>query len=108
MPRPQSTHSRLFDAFDSKNGNISPQPNPFRADNPSEELLGSLKRLYSSGDYSDLTIMCNGKNYQVHKCIICPRSDFFAAACRHDFKEAREGKISLPDDDSKAVDLMIQ
>lgn len=74
--------------------------------------------------------MCDGKHYRVHKCIICPRSDFFAAACRGGFKvgkisplrtdqlvladpgfqthkEAREGKISLPDDDPKAVDLMI-
>ncbi|KAI1160436.1 BTB/POZ protein [Nemania serpens] len=80
---------------------------PFNMDGPSKELLGSVKRLHSNGDYSDLTIVCDGKHYRVHKCIICPRSDFFAAACRGGFKEAREGKISLPDDDPKAVDLMI-
>ncbi|KAI1119089.1 BTB/POZ protein [Nemania sp. NC0429] len=79
-----------------------------KAPMPVDQLLISLKRLHSDGDYSDLTIVCKEKHYQVHKCIICPRSGFFAAACRGDFKEAREGKISLPEDDPKAVELMIQ
>ncbi|KAI1196251.1 hypothetical protein F5X97DRAFT_220570 [Nemania serpens] len=104
MPRVPA--SNMFSSFGQSDEDISPQV-PFGMDKPSEELLGSLKRLYANGDYSDLTIVCNGKHYEVHKCIICPRSEFFAAACRGGFKEAREGKISLPDDDPVAVDLMI-
>lgn len=80
----------------------------------------------------------------MHKSIVCPRSEFSAAACRGDFtvslpgglpllptqgifkrrpswltpccrfgffppaaQEAREGRISLPEDDVQIVDLMI-
>jgi len=38
--------------------------------------------IYESGDYSDLTVICGGDVYKVHKAIICPRSDFFSKACR--------------------------
>ncbi|KAK8093138.1 uncharacterized protein PG998_014539, partial [Apiospora kogelbergensis] len=58
-------------------------------------------------EYSDLIISCGGTDHRVHRSIVCPRSDFFAAACRNGFNEAKEGKISLSDDDDKAVDFMI-
>ncbi|KAK4141204.1 uncharacterized protein C8A04DRAFT_39243 [Dichotomopilus funicola] len=51
-----------------------------------------------SGNYSDLTITCQGKSYRVHKAIVCPRSGFFTAACSGEFKA---------NDDSEAVDAMI-
>jgi hypothetical protein len=63
----------------------------------------------------------------VHRAIVCLRSDFLAAACRHSFKvltsihsveailltqtisqEARDGAISLPDDEPSVVDIMVQ
>jgi hypothetical protein len=40
------------------------------------------KRLYVGGEYSDLTIVSRTKNYQVHKAIVCPRSEYFASASR--------------------------
>ncbi|KAH8742437.1 hypothetical protein F5883DRAFT_442343, partial [Diaporthe sp. PMI_573] len=42
--------------------------------------------LYSTGLYSDLTISSTAKEYRVYRAIVCPRSDFLAAACRHSFK----------------------
>ncbi|KAL2158847.1 hypothetical protein VTH06DRAFT_4039 [Thermothelomyces fergusii] len=74
---------------------------------PLKILIKSLKGLYSSGEHSDLVISCQGKEYRVHKAIVCPRSDFFSTACRSDFKEAQEGKIDLPDDDPELVRIMI-
>ncbi|KAJ9129702.1 hypothetical protein NKR23_g12480 [Pleurostoma richardsiae] len=75
---------------------------------PSEELLNSFKKIYSSGEYSNLTITCNGKRFQVHRAIVCPRSEFFAAALRQGFKEAGEGTIDLSSDDLHTVEIMIQ
>ncbi|KLU84725.1 hypothetical protein MAPG_03764 [Magnaporthiopsis poae ATCC 64411] len=83
-----------------------PEPEPDTND-PTEELLGALQRLYQDADYSDLVLSWGGQDYKVHKAIVCPRSDFFAAACRGDFGEAREGRISLSEDDPQVVDLMI-
>lgn len=90
--------------------NLPPNPGagvPAQTQDSTNELLEALKGLYQSGDYSDLTLSCGGKDYKLHKSIVCPRSDFFAAACRGHFKEAREGSISLPEDDARIVDLMI-
>lgn len=43
-------------------------------------------RLYASGEYSDLVISCRGKEYHVHKAIVCTQSGFLAAACHPGFK----------------------
>ncbi|KAH8692864.1 hypothetical protein BGW36DRAFT_464088 [Talaromyces proteolyticus] len=70
-----------------------------------EELMNSLKVLYAKGDYSDLTITCHGTHYRVHKAVVCPRSEFFASACRENSSEVayNEKKLDLPDDDPTAV-----
>lgn len=39
-------------------------------------------RCLQSGDYSDLTIKCNGKEFQVHKFVLCTQSAFFAKAVK--------------------------
>lgn len=43
-------------------------------------------RLKISADYSDLTITCGEKEFKVHRAVICPRSDYFDAACKGEFK----------------------
>ncbi|KAI1496418.1 BTB/POZ protein [Biscogniauxia marginata] len=72
-----------------------------------KELIYSMKKLYYTGEYSDLVISCGGKYYKVHKAIVCPRSKFFAKACSGDFKEGRDGTIELPEDDPQIVNIMI-
>ena len=76
-----------------------------KSDETTEELMGSLReylpafpllldaldsnqtlRLYSHGEYSDLTISCGERHYRVHKSLVCQRLDFLATACRGDFK----------------------
>ncbi|KAE8384180.1 hypothetical protein BDV23DRAFT_189479 [Aspergillus alliaceus] len=79
----------------------------FGMEGPSRELLDSFKMLYSSGQYSDLTISSNKKDYRVHRAIVCPRSSFFSTALRGDFKEGHEGTISFQEDDPQIVDIMI-
>ncbi|KAF4458120.1 Speckle-type POZ protein [Fusarium austroafricanum] len=78
-----------------------------------EDHLGALStsvsdRLFKTGAYSDFTITCRGKEFKVHKAIICPQSSFFKAACNGSFKEAHEGKMDLPDDDPVAVEKMLR
>ncbi|KAK1561733.1 uncharacterized protein LY79DRAFT_173834 [Colletotrichum navitas] len=76
---------------------------------PMEELRGSLKNLYENAEYSDLTIASRHAEYRVHKAIVCPRSDYFAAKCRELASEAAiEGTLSLPDDDPQAVGMVIR
>ncbi|EON61622.1 hypothetical protein W97_00837 [Coniosporium apollinis CBS 100218] len=76
-------------------------------DKPREELMCSMRELFTDDTYSDLTITCGRDQHRVHKAIVCPRSKFFAAACNGVFKEARTAKIPLPHDDAQAVRLMV-
>ncbi|GKT52249.1 uncharacterized protein ColSpa_12430 [Colletotrichum spaethianum] len=76
---------------------------------PVEELRGSLANLYENAEYSDLTIASLDTEYRVHKAIVCPRSDYFAAKIRDPkSKAAIEGFLSLPDDDPQAVGMVIR
>ncbi|KAI0096201.1 hypothetical protein GGR51DRAFT_568764 [Nemania sp. FL0031] len=61
------------------------------------------KVLYTHGDYSDLTISCGGREFHVHKALVCPQSAFFTAACQ----AFREQVIDLPDYDPIAVEIVL-
>ncbi|KFA53218.1 hypothetical protein S40293_10031 [Stachybotrys chartarum IBT 40293] len=76
-------------------------------DEPFQDLIRSLKGLYSSREYSDLVISCGRKEYHVHRAIVCTQSDFFSTACRAGLKETQEGKVDLPDDDPRLVHIMV-
>ncbi|CAD0030366.1 unnamed protein product [Aureobasidium pullulans] len=62
-----------------------------------DQLVATIAKLYESGAYSDLKIVCGQDTYNVHKAIICPQSTFFKAACRQDtFQEGQSGIIVIP------------
>ncbi|CAI7632638.1 unnamed protein product [Penicillium viridicatum] len=63
------------------------------------ELFRGIARswiiLRSDPKYSDFTIVCEGKEYAVRRCIICPRSSFFAKACDGGFEESVTNRVVL-------------
>ncbi|KAH7091651.1 hypothetical protein FB567DRAFT_546358 [Paraphoma chrysanthemicola] len=71
------------------------------------ELVADMKQALETGKYSDLTIICHGRSWAVHKLIVCAQSDALEAASRFG-KEAAEGIIELPDDDPEIVEHMLQ
>ncbi|KAF2135028.1 hypothetical protein P153DRAFT_279199 [Dothidotthia symphoricarpi CBS 119687] len=76
-------------------------------DAPMLELKSALASLFECGKYSDLTIVCGGKRYPVHRALIATRSSFFEGACRNSFREADTGVIDLTEDDASAVEHMV-
>ncbi|KAH0556868.1 hypothetical protein GP486_005347 [Trichoglossum hirsutum] len=72
-----------------------------------EDMLKANKQLLQSSKYSDLTIICGNREFNVHRSIVCPRSRFFAAACDGEFLEGKTGKITLMGDDMETVKRMI-
>ncbi|KAL8650256.1 MAG: hypothetical protein Q9210_003927 [Variospora velana] len=71
-------------------------------------LTESLESLFHSGRYSDFSIACRGREFRVHKTVLCKASKFFAVACDRGFKEAHEGTMDLSDDDPEALRRLLQ
>ncbi|KAK7946411.1 amino acid transport GAP1 [Apiospora aurea] len=71
------------------------------------ELLRSLKKLFDSGVYTDLKIVCGNDQHQVHKAIVCLRSGRLAQLCS-EIGPNQEATITIPDDDPQTIDLMLQ
>ena len=81
--------------------------------------------LLQTSQYSDLTVRCGGNEHHLHRAIICPRSNFFAACCNGRFKvnleaalqvhqmliytkEGKEMIIDLPEDDPATFAKMVE
>ncbi|KAI0554553.1 hypothetical protein F4679DRAFT_579578 [Xylaria curta] len=63
------------------------------------ELLGS-------GEYSDMTLVCDGQHFHLHKGIICTQSPVIAADMKSNFKEA-EANIMEIDFDLTTLECML-
>lgn len=66
------------------------------------------------GDYSDLTVIA-GKQYRLHRSLICVRSRPLAAACKYnranksdEHENTLKDVLDLTDDDPHAIDCMLQ
>ncbi|RYO37466.1 hypothetical protein AA0111_g2145 [Alternaria arborescens] len=74
-----------------------------------EELMGTLKSLLESDEYSDFVITCGTDTYNVHKNVVCTRAGFFKGA--EGFTAGQEGataKADLSEDEPEIVKLLVQ
>ena len=46
----------------------------------------TIHSLWRTGERSDLTITCASEVFSVHRLVLCPRSTFFNAACKGEWK----------------------
>jgi hypothetical protein len=67
----------------------------------------TLYSYFQDGKFSDFTILCDGKEYPVHRCFIAPQSKYLERACAGMFKEGAECKIELKEDLTSMVDRMV-
>ncbi|KAI9776086.1 MAG: hypothetical protein M1839_000599 [Geoglossum umbratile] len=72
-----------------------------------DALHASLKNYLNSAKYSDLIIRCEGREFKVHKIILCGQSKYFSTICDGDWKEAAENVIDLKEDDARVIEAML-
>lgn len=47
---------------------------------PARTIIQNNALLLRSGQFSDLTLVCQGRGFLVHQAIVCPRSPVWASA----------------------------
>ncbi|OJJ75276.1 hypothetical protein ASPBRDRAFT_53205 [Aspergillus brasiliensis CBS 101740] len=62
--------------------------------------LLSFLSIIRNGIYSDVEIKCHSSTFRVHRCIICPQSEFFEKALCGAFQEAKSNVVVMHDDPS--------
>ncbi|KAK4580328.1 hypothetical protein LTR86_000531 [Recurvomyces mirabilis] len=70
--------------------------------------LSDIATLMESTNHSDLVIRCNGKQFHVHKAILCSASRVFSKACDKKFEEGVTGVIEHTQFDADTVERMIE
>ena len=78
------------------------------ADAHQQNLLSSIARLMDDNRHTDLIIRCEGRDFSVHKAIMCSVSPFVAKSLKHEMKESRTGVLELEADDPDTVERLIQ
>ncbi|EXJ61728.1 hypothetical protein A1O7_02157 [Cladophialophora yegresii CBS 114405] len=67
----------------------------------------SYLTLLKSGQYSDFVIECQGVEFKVHRAIVCPQSTMLERAANGDFREAKEGRIKMTEDDPRILSRVL-
>ncbi|EFE39124.1 BTB/POZ domain protein [Trichophyton verrucosum HKI 0517] len=87
-----------------KAGSSSLMPSSSKPEFPFKQILEDLFR---DGSYSDMEIVCNGFTFKAHRAVVCTQSEFFSAAFKSDFKEAKSRTVELPDDDFETIERVL-
>ncbi|OJD32263.1 btb poz domain protein [Diplodia corticola] len=75
----------------------------------SDALKGHWDNRFSDKKYTDLVVKCKGREYNVHRIVVCSQCAFFDNACKPDspFVEARTGVIDLSEDPPELVEVLL-
>lgn len=66
-------------------------------------LTGVGPRIFENELFSDVTVKCGGREWKLHKIILCSRSEWFMKALTGSFQEAETGVVKIKDFDPEPV-----
>ncbi|KAK7718094.1 hypothetical protein SLS63_010577 [Diaporthe eres] len=68
----------------------------------------NLGALLKSGTFSDLQLSCEGRDFAVHKAILCSQSRVISAECEGNFEESRTNVIKIEEFNAETVHAMLE
>ncbi|KAH6958091.1 BTB/POZ protein [Fusarium avenaceum] len=71
-------------------------------------IHAALSTLLGSDKFSDMTIICGGREFKAHRAVVCTQSSFFDKAMCSNFKEATSRVVELPEDDPDVVERFLE
>ncbi|KAK3343294.1 BTB/POZ protein [Neurospora tetraspora] len=73
-----------------------------------KRFLSSDEKLLESGLFSDVTVRCGDRTWNLHKNILCSRSIWFEKALTGNFEEAKSGIVNIENFEPEAIDILIR
>ncbi|KAF2758854.1 hypothetical protein EJ05DRAFT_537254 [Pseudovirgaria hyperparasitica] len=74
---------------------------------PMDHGFAQISTTFTTGQYSDLTIRCKNKIFNVHKVIVCSQCQDFADLCLANVEYVSD-EIDLPNDDPLAIQALLE
>ena len=72
-----------------------------------KKYMEDMGNVFKAGKYTDVTIVCQGREFPCHKAILAGRSPVFEAMFSNNFKEAEENKVEVVDIDADTFGDML-
>ncbi|KAK5693752.1 hypothetical protein LTR17_025063 [Elasticomyces elasticus] len=72
-----------------------------------EVLISGLQDLYTTGAHSDLTLVCGGRSFKIHKAVLHAQSSVFRTMLTGSFAEASLSSFPLPDDSPDSLEVLL-
>jgi len=70
-------------------------------------LSCDLKDAFSSTDFTDMTIICDKREFHCHKFMLAARSEVFAAMLRHEFLEKQNSRVDVKEIEGETMELLL-
>lgn len=73
-----------------------------------ETLGGNFMGLMESGSFSDVKIICEGREFSCHKAVLSCRSTVFRSMFQHPMKENQDNEVTIKDMSSSTAEKMLK
>lgn len=76
-------------------------------DGQSNSLSCDMRDAFGSNDFTDMTIVCDKREFHCHKFVLAARSEVFAAMLRHEFLEKQNSRVDVKEIDAETMELLL-
>ncbi|KAI6813273.1 hypothetical protein KC340_g17926 [Hortaea werneckii] len=86
----------------------TPPVNTTMANVYTQSLLNEVAELWCTGENSDMTIKCEGREFKVHRLLVSAASPILKAVCQNGMRESQTGVVEHKTFDAETVERMLE